>query len=238
VTIPAPTLAALRQTAVVFAGFPNVDSSWQQLLAATEPGIDLGRSGHRALLLRWLNSWGCRIRYPRDGEPDTFDAGVAAWWQAHGQRLPGTPLIGLADAEVTQLAGAYSALCSTPVTAGSRARTLGPTAAAKALHALRPRTVPPWDAAIAGYLYGSRDGDAFARHLRLCRRWAVSVTAAAGTEHDQVPELLGRGGVSLAKLLDEYCYVTITLAEKAARAPRPPAPPAHCHTAEADRQAR
>jgi hypothetical protein len=215
-TIPAPTLAALRHTAVIFAGFPNVDRSWQRLLAATQPGIDLRRAEHRTLMLKWLNSWGCRIRYPREGEPSAFDANIAVWWELYSQRLPGTPLIGLADEEIGMLADAYAALSGTLVTTGGRARTLGPTAAAKALYALRPRSVPPWDAAIAACLHGSRDGDAFARHLRLCRGWAAAVTAATGVEHDQVPELLGRPGVSLAKLLDEYCYTSITLA--AARA--------------------
>lgn len=201
-----PQLADLRRTATVFNGFTGVDKSWLRLLADTAPGIDLSFAEHRTLLLRWLNSWGCRIRYPRPGEPAPFDSAVSVWWQAHGAALPQVSLDGLTDSDIETLAEAYGALATAAV---SDRRTLGATAAAKALYALRPEAVMPWDAAIATQLHGTRTATAFGAHLRLGRDWARAILAEAGS--GSVPVLVGRPGISLAKILDEYLYVSITM---------------------------
>jgi hypothetical protein len=205
---PAPTVADLRRTSEVFNGFAGVDDSWLRLMRDTAPGLDLSFAEHRTLLLRWLNSWGCRIRYPKPGEPAPFDSGVSVWWQAFGAALPQVSLVVLEDSDIDGIAAAYAALTAT---AASERRTLGPTAAAKALYALRPRTIMPWDAAIAAQLHGRRDESAFAEHLRLGRAWARAVLAEAGAEEDTLPGLVGRPSVSPAKILDEYLYVTITM---------------------------
>ncbi len=201
-----PQLVDLRRTAAVFNGFTGVDKSWTRLLADTAPAIDLSFAEHRTLLLRWLNSWGCRIRYPRPGEPAPFDSAVSVWWQAHGPTLPQVSLAALTDRDVEVLAEAYGSL--TAVTVSDR-RTLGATAAAKALYALRPEAVMPWDAAIATRLHGTRTATAFAAHLRLGREWAQAVLTEAGPA--PVSELVDRPGISLAKILDEYLYVSITM---------------------------
>jgi hypothetical protein len=208
----APDLAALERSARVFNGFGSADVTWLRLLDETRPGLDLARAEHRALLLRWLNSWGCRIRYPRAGEPAPFDTGLAAWWQEWQPGLPSASLPDLADGDIDACAGAYAALAAVEVSAGRPRRTLGPTAAAKSLYALRPDTVMPWDAAIAARLYGRRDAAAFGQHLRLGRAWAAAVIAEAGADAAAIPGLVGRPSVSLAKLLDEYLWVTITMA--------------------------
>ncbi|WP_410659398.1 hypothetical protein [Amycolatopsis sp. lyj-112] len=212
---PLPPLAELRRAAEVFNGFANVDASWLRLLEAVsdqrgQPAIDLSQAAHRTIILRWLNSWGCRIRYPREGEPAPFDDGVTAWWEVWGAALPDVDLVDLTDAGIDTAAKAYSDLSGVVVAAGRARRTLGPTAAAKTLYALRPNTIMPWDAAIATTLHGDRDGAAFGRHLRLGRDWAAAVVAEAGDEGATIPALMGRP-VSLAKVLDEYLYVAITL---------------------------
>ncbi|MBP2326384.1 hypothetical protein JOF56_006769 [Kibdelosporangium banguiense] len=199
-----PQLADLRRTAEVFNGFTGVDKSWLRLLADTAPAVDLSFAEHRTLLLRWLNSWGCRISYPSPDDP--FDSALLLWWQTYGSALPQVSLAGLSDAEITTIARAYESLAA--VTVSSR-RTLSATAAAKALYALRPDTVMPWDAAIAKALHGSRTGAAFEAHLRLGRSWAQAVLAACPGQ--SVPDRVGRPAVSLAKILDEYLYVTITM---------------------------
>lgn len=207
----APGLAELRRTAAVFNGFSGVDTAWLRLLAATKPAVDLARTDHRALLLRFLNAWGCRIRYPREGEPALFDSGVAAWWRSWEQALPAADLAGLTDTAIDAVADAYAQLAAVEVSSGRTRRTLGPTAAAKALYALRPRAIMPWDAAIAARLHGDRDGAAFGRHLRLGRAWASALVAESGLDAEALPGVAGRPAVSLAKLLDEYLYVTITM---------------------------
>ncbi|MBB5857397.1 hypothetical protein ACFQ05_31315 [Amycolatopsis umgeniensis] len=204
---PLPPLAELRRAAEVFNGFANADTSWLRLIQETQSAIDLSQAAHRTILLRWLNSWGCRIRYPREGEPAPFDEGVRAWWDTWGATLPSVDIVHLTDAGIDTAAKAYSDLSGVVVSAGRTRRTLGPTAAAKALYALRPNTIMPWDAAIAAALHGDRDGAAFGRHLRLGREWAAAVITEAG---DGIPALVGRP-VSLAKILDEYLYVAFTM---------------------------
>jgi hypothetical protein len=206
-SLPDPTPERLAHSIAVFNGYANVDRSWHEFVDRTAPGVDLGRPDHRRLMRRWLNSWGCRIRYPRDGEPDLFDEGTAAWWAGFGAALPGGLLRLATDDDLTALGDAYAALAATPA---GPTRTLGPTAAAKALYALRPETVMPWDAAIAVALHGARDGAAFTRHLSLGRDWAEALAAQTGIDDAALPAFLGRPGVSLAKILDEYTYVLIT----------------------------
>jgi hypothetical protein len=208
----APNLAELHRAATVFNGFANADTTWLRLAETTKPAINLGRAAHRTLLLRWLNSWGCRIRYPRDGEPAPFDAGIARWWRKWRSVLPSVSIGELSDSDIDAVADAYAELAAVEVSAGRIRRTLGPTAAAKALYALRPQAIMPWDAAIATQLHGARDGAAFARHLRLGREWALAVIAEAGGDENAVSEIVGRPAMPLAKILDEYLYVTITMA--------------------------
>jgi len=207
---PLPPLAELRRAAEVFNGFANADTSWLRLLEETRSAIDLSQAAHRPILLRWLNSWGCRIRYPREGEPAPFDDGIRAWWEIWGSALPTVDLVHLTDAGIDATAQAYADLSGVVVSAGRTRRTLGPTAAAKALYALRPNTIIPWDAAIAAALHGDRDGAAFGRHLRLGREWAAAVIAEAADDGEKIPALVGRP-VSLAKILDEYLYVAFTM---------------------------
>ncbi len=88
---------------------------------------------------------------------------------------------------------------------------MGPTAAAKALYALRPRAVMPWDLMIAERLHGGRDAVAFTAHLRLGRDWARQLLRDTGWDEPRLAAELGQPGASLARLLDQYCYVRFTL---------------------------
>ena len=91
-----------------------------------------------------------------------------------------------------------------------RARSLGPTAAAKLLYALRPHALMPWDAAIAQHLHGARDAAAYASHQRLGRDWARRLLAEAGLAEAELAAAFGQPGRSLAKMLDDYCYLVFT----------------------------
>ena len=92
-------------------------------------------------------------------------------------------------------------------------RTMGATAAAKALYALRPRAVMPWDQTIAD------DSTAVGRSLRRppASRPGLGRQLLGDTGWDE-PRLaaeLGQPGASLARLLDQYCYVRFTLKDPA-----------------------
>ncbi|GAA2894821.1 hypothetical protein GCM10010517_59530 [Streptosporangium fragile] len=207
-----PDLARLRAAVGDFARYTAADRSWERLLLATGPRIDPALPAHRRALLAWLNAWGCRLRYPRDGERDVFCAETAAWWARWGGHLPGpdAALAGLADAEIDLLGECYAELAAMPAAPGARPRSLGPTAATKMLHALRPRALMPWDAAIADALHGARTAAAYRAHLRLGREWARRLLAESGLGGEALAAELGRPGRPLAKMLDDYCYLAFT----------------------------
>lgn len=227
-SVPAITLAALRATVGAPGGDAGPDRSGAAFRAATAPGPDLALPGHRAALLDWLNAWGCRIRRPRPGEADVFGASVAGWWDRWRDRLPGpeATLATLADGDVDVVAAAYDDLVAHPaaVTATGGRRRVGPTAAAKALHALRPAAVVPWDDAIAVALHGDRSAAAFAAHQRVGRAAARALLDEAGTPEPALAAALGRPGTTLARLLDEHLWAAITLAGRRATQDRAPAP--------------
>jgi hypothetical protein len=114
-------MADLRRTAAVFNGFSNVDGSWLRLIADTEPMIDLALAEHRTILLRWLNSWGCRIRYPRSGEPTPFDSGIAQWWRTWQPALPQVIIAQLTDTDIKGIGDAYDDLAARPSPSGCMA---------------------------------------------------------------------------------------------------------------------
>ncbi len=119
----------------------------------------------------------------------------------------------LSDDDLQTLGAAYDSLSAAIVAfdKNGKARSMGPTAAAKALYALRPSSVMPWDLAIAVRLHGARNGAAFANHLAVGRTWAKSLLVESGLDEEQLVAELGRPGASLAKVLDEYCYIRYTL---------------------------
>jgi hypothetical protein len=214
--LAAPTLADLRAAVATFSALGDVDRATRELRAATGPRVDPALPEHGEALLAWLNAWGCRIRLPRPGEPTPFQDGLAGWWAEWGGTLPRSTLAQLRDPQVERLGEAHASLAALTATGGPRPRTLSSTAAAKTLFALRPRTVVPWDAAIAVALHGARDGNAFARHQRLGREWAMALLDETGLAEPQLAVAAGRPGASLAKLIDEYCYVRITYAMRSA----------------------
>jgi hypothetical protein len=213
--LPAPDLDDVRRRVRLFGEAARPDRSYAAWVSATRPRVDLSLAPHRHELHRWLNAWGCRIRWPVDGDVDHFDASVGSWWERHGDAVKRVrePLARLTDRHIAQLGAIFDDLGRSPVAVDARgtARTMGSTAAAKALYALRPRAVMPWDQAIATQLYGGRDGAAFARHLALGRDWARALLEASGLDEPHLVTELGRPGASLAKVLDEYCFVRFTL---------------------------
>lgn len=206
----APDLEQLRAAVARFSQLPGVDRTATP--ETTAPTLDLAIREHRTALLRWLNSWGCRIRYPREGETDLFDAGIRDWaarWA--GAMVPAeVTLAQLTHEDIALLGEYYADLANLTVGTPVRPRSLGPTAAAKALYRLRPRTFMPWDDAIANSLHGARDAMAFMAHQRLGQRWARRLLDESGLDERALASALGSEGRSLPKLLDDYCYMRFT----------------------------
>lgn len=175
-------------------------TSWQAMQTATGGSIDFGSLEHRVIVHRWLNRWGCRLPYGRDGNETMTVTALGLWWQDHGTRLG--PLIGVQLKDLTDNQIEVSADCFAAVSsarAGAR-RSIGPTAASKVMMGLSPRTFPAWDATIARACYQGTGMTAYRSHLTLTRRWALELS-------DEVSELVDDdAGITVAKLLDEWLY--------------------------------
>jgi hypothetical protein len=197
-----PELESLRKTVAAFGGG-----------AAGPPVLDLALPGDRRTLLNLLNAWGCRIPYPRDEEPDLFDGAMGEWARCREPALPKCSLAELTDVELEPLGDCFAELAALPVGRPGRPRSLGPTAASKALHMLRPSALMPWDEAIARRLHGGRGPAAFVAHQRLGRTWARGLLEETGLDEESLADALGAPGRTLAKILDGYCYVRFTRLE-------------------------
>jgi hypothetical protein len=214
--LPVPTLAALGMVLPQYGKF-----SFDRTLEAARRDIgdepDLANPAHAVRLRTWLNQWTCRIGYPKAGEADVFAVSLASWWANAQGLLPadGQRLIHLSDAQLRAVGRAYAQLYRLPaaVSRTGRVRTVGPTAAAKLLYFLRPLAVTAWDKAISARTGQGNDEAAFVRHLTVCRNWAQGLEAEAdrrGLEPGEIGPSLHRPASSVAKLIDEWLYATIT----------------------------
>ena len=164
----------------------------------------------------WLNKWLCRIRVPAEGQADPFLDELADWWTTAKTTLPAADqtLVHLSDTDIDRIGAAYGSLegRTAAVNRNGTRRSFAPTATAKILYFVRPLAVTAWDDKISGHVAG-RGAAAFGAHLLVCRSWAQSLVAEA--EGRGIPELeigpsLGRPRSSVAKLIDEWLYTTIT----------------------------
>ena len=91
--------------------------------------------------------------------------------------------------------------------------TVGPTGAAKVLHALRPEAFPPWDDPIRISLGYSAKGEGYRKYLQDTQALVRELEEEAsrlGVDPNRIPELVERPKSSLPKLIDEYNWVTLT----------------------------
>ncbi|MFN8234149.1 MAG: hypothetical protein U0V56_12010, partial [Actinomycetota bacterium] len=96
---------------------------------------------------------------------------------------------------------------------GDIAVRFGETAASKALYALRPQAVPPWDAPMrAAFGWGDTHEATFIRYLALSRDALIGLSARLGVPVDALPRALGRPRSSPARLVDEYLWMRIASA--------------------------
>ena len=203
---------------LAFAGYIYGRGAYDESLNALRAKIgtvpDLGRTETALAILQWLNEWKCRLR--------EADFGMAArelanWQDSCGNLLPpvSTGLLEMRDADLKCAAEAYAGLLNRKA---DRRRSFGPTATAKVLFFIRPKGFPPWDEAIRkDEKYGKRkyDGsvDSYLRFLQDSQSQLFELKKsceAAGVDVAQVPDIIYRPASTLAKLVDEYNWITIT----------------------------
>ena len=212
----APSMASLAAVLPAYGEFP-FDRTLQTARDDIGDRPDLASPAHARRLRVWLNQWLCRIGYPA-ADDDVFAESLAAWWRDWQGLLPpaGTGLADLSDADLQDVSRSYAGLRRLPaaVSRTGRVRSVGPTAAAKLLYFVRPAAVTAWDRQISGRTGGGQDQSAFLRHLIVCQSWAAGLEAegrAIGLKAEEIGPHLGRPKSSVAKLIDEWLYATITV---------------------------
>jgi hypothetical protein len=211
-----PTLALLGDVLPQYGKF-NFDRTLEAARNDIGGKPDLANHEHVARLRRWLNEWLCRIGYPRPGEADVLAGSLAIWWADFKDALPPEDqgLAQLKDEQLRTVSRAYAGLYMRPAAISNAGimRGVGPTAAAKLLYFVRPLAVTAWDKAISLRTGGGHNEAAFLRHLTTCRGWAQNLETEArnlGQKPSEIGPHLGRPTSSVAKLIDEWLYGTIT----------------------------
>jgi len=181
-------------------------------------------------LLQFLNDWGCRI--PKEHFPALKDCLLhwAAQWiiPTNGAPVPEAPegrvhqlpemsrdIRSLNKSELLAIGEAYDALLKS----GGDLH-FWDTATAKTLHAVRRNTLPMWDAQIRDWFVSTRrelsaysGGQIYSEFTRFVGEQISELeqeTSHIGCSLGDVPQLVGRHGASLVKLVDEYHWITIT----------------------------
>ncbi len=161
----------------------------------------------------WLRAWGCR--HLRRADTGRSSAALARWWTRWSGSMPpaAVSLVELSGAELDRIEDAYAALASTVAAGRASARgevavAFGDTAAAKALHAIRPRAFPPWDEPIRlAFGSGRHDGALYRRYVEACADALRGCAARLGVEVEALPARLGHPSSTPPRLIDEYLWL-------------------------------
>ena len=197
----------------------NYDEALKKLPSGWEEGgLDLEKEEHRHCLLRWLNNWGCRQFSKKHHEMASRE--LLDWSRKWARSLPHEQLglIALSSTELTLVACAYHNLSERRaglrnVSGRACPVRFGPAGAAKTLFALRRRAFPPWDERIRKQLECDDSESGYLEFLKRVSERVQQVIDDArrhGIDEKNIPEVVGREGRSLVKLIDEYHWVTIT----------------------------
>ncbi|MGA7630228.1 MAG: hypothetical protein WCB11_05645 [Terriglobales bacterium] len=202
------TLAELSLGCYMYAT-TTYDGGYFEFLDETAPAFDLTQEPHRKSLLKFLNSWGCRI------EKADFDAAttqIGEWYDGTSSRLfPTTKgLLSLTDSDLDMVEEAFEGL------AGRRAckrKTFAKVPTAKVLFALRPNALMPWDKSILDHFRLNGSARSYCQHLRWAKERLQELSGECtkrGFELADLPTKIERPLSTVPKLIDEYLYVTLT----------------------------
>jgi hypothetical protein len=192
------------------------DEAYDTLRQELGQNPDLASPPQQDSLLQFLNRWGARIK--KDCFP-SLKKNLQEWWSKNLSLLPGTDkdIRCLTGDDCTKVAHSYDAL----LIIGHRFKD---TAAAKTLHALRPRSLPMWDRRIKDWFLTipastddtsqSSTGQIYAAFIRYVAEEELSTlendAKRLGYSLTNIPQLVEKPDYSLVKLVDEYYWMTKT----------------------------
>ena len=204
-------LSHLAFACYVYIGMTNYDKTYKEFLDKTSPIFDMQNASHRAVLLKWLNDWGCR-QFELNSH-DKISEKLGSWFTNYrGTSFETKKLIDLSNEEVTDAAKVYYALEKLRIPCSRGEKTVGPTGASKILFAMRRDSYPIWDNAMRK-VYRNRGCSTYEEYMKQSREELKELSEECqrhGVELSELPSRLNREGESLLKLLDEYRWVFIT----------------------------
>jgi hypothetical protein len=124
---------------------------------------------------------------------------------------PARTVTTLRPPQLDAAACAYAALAVTPAAwrstpAGRVSVAFGQTAAAKALFAIRPHALPPWDEPMRAAL-GLAGEAGYREFLQLVAEALLGLSKRIGVSVKEIPAALGRPGSTPPQLVDEYLWI-------------------------------
>jgi hypothetical protein len=203
------TLPELSLGCYVYATMTSFDGGYLEFLDETVHALDLTQQSHRKSLLKFLNSWGCRIE-----KADFDDAAIQieGWYDIIRNKLfpTATGLLALTDFDLDTAEEAFRDLAARPCCTG---KTFASVPTAKVLFALRPNALIPWDNAMLRHFRLNGSAASYRQHLLWAREQLRDLSGECtkrGFALADLPTKLERPKSTPPKLIDEYLYVTVT----------------------------
>ncbi|HXP39771.1 MAG TPA: hypothetical protein VN833_05845, partial [Candidatus Acidoferrales bacterium] len=155
------TLAELSLGCYLYRTMTSFDSGYLDFLNETLPALDLMQQSHRKSLLKFLNSWGCRIEKADFDEAATQ---IKEWYESVSSELfsTATGLLSLTDSDFDTIEKAFKGLADRPA---CKRKTFAVVPTAKVLFALRPNALIPWDNDMLGHFHLNGSAASYRQHL-------------------------------------------------------------------------
>jgi hypothetical protein len=198
-----------------YSAVTGYDVAFHQLVNSAGGTLDLEQPAHRAAVVNWLRTWGCR-HLRRAGDQEARDA-LGSWWEAWSGELPpaSTCMTDLDDGDLAAVAPAFDELRALRVggldPSGREVEVVfGDTAAAKTFFVVRPAAFLPWDdpTRLAFGWWGG--GSSYAEFVRSAGTALAGLADRLATRVRDLPARLGRPASTPPKLVDEYLWVRIS----------------------------
>ena len=198
-------LYELAFTSHIYDSLTNFNADYLKFSDGIKPAMDMHKAEHRQELMRWLNQCGSRqFVLSHDAAANE----LLDWYKDNQVYLSSMekPLWEMTVTDIEIIPGIFDSLAS-------KASAFGSTGASLILFVLSPHFMIPWDNSIRAKLNCSGNGDEYVEYLvRALRKieWLMSSCQSQGIPMTEVPKAMGRGKATVAQLVGEYFFVTLT----------------------------
>jgi hypothetical protein len=203
----------------VYSKMTDYDKSYLEFQQVVSNPPDLSLEIERQSLLTWLNQWGCR-QFAKEYHPKASSE-INKWFAQYASRIASTSkeLRLLTESDFAETEKAFTDL-SESVASMRRENdgktipvNIGPTGAAKNLFALRPMAYPPWDIPIREKLILDGSGHSYIAYMKHIQSELTELEIDCdrlGLRITELPIKMNRPSSTIAKVVDEFYWVTIS----------------------------